>query len=71
MMPPSVRLRKLIMAKKLLQQKGSPGNLTELHTMLFPKQQFLMQNDLLYRKIKVQFWEQPSLQFALPTNFRQ
>ena len=62
--------RKLTEARKLLQQKGSPGDLAELHTILCNKQQFLMWNGLLYRKIKTQFRDQPSLQFILPTNLR-
>ena len=64
-------IRKLIKAKNLFQQKGGPGDLAELHTMLHHKQQFLIQNDLLYRKIKAQFRDQPSLQFVLPTSLRQ
>ena len=39
--------------------------------MLYHNQQFLMQNDLLYRKIKIQFRDQSLLQFILPSNFRQ
>ena len=61
----------MIKAKKLLQQKGSPEDLAEFCTMLHLKQQFLLQNGLLYRKIKVPFRDQPSLQFIMPTVFRQ
>ena len=39
--------------------------------MLRHKHQFVLRNGLLYKRIQFCSWDQPLLQFVLPTTYRQ
>ena len=66
-----VEIRDLLQSKKLIQWKGHTDDSVEMKTMLRHKQQFILRNGLLYRKVQFYSHDQPSLQFVLPQNYRE
>ena len=42
-----------------------------MRTMLRHKQQFILRNGMLHRKVQFHSHNQPSLQFVLPQNYRE
>ena len=56
---------------KLYQHNTNSIDSHELHTMMHHKQQFVMRNNFLYKKLKSSQREYPSLQFVLPTKYWQ
>ena len=64
--------RDLLQSKKRSQWKGHNGESVEMKIMLRYKQQFILRNGLLYRKVQFCSHDQPSLQFVvLPQNYRK
>ena len=61
----------LLWSKKLSQQKGHKDDSVKIKTMLRHKQQFILRNGLLYRKVQFYSYDQPSLQFVSPQNYRE
>ena len=57
-------IRNLLQNKKLIQHKGHTNDSVEMKTMLRHKQQFILRNGLLYRKLQFHSHDQPSLQFV-------
>ena len=64
-------IRDILPNKRLSQQKGHKNDSLQMRTMLRHKQQFLLRNGLLYKKVQFCSHDQPSLQFALPQNYRE
>ena len=65
------KIRDLLQSKKLSQCKGHTDDSIEMKAMLRHKQQFILRNGLLYRKVQFCSHDQPSLQFVLPQDYRQ
>ena len=61
----------LLKTKELTKRKGSSNDSIDLHQMLRHKQQFVIQNKLLYRKTLLNQRDRPTMQFVLPTKYRK
>ena len=61
----------LLKDKKSSQQKACSEDSEEIKTMLRHKHRFILRNGLLYKKIQFSSKDKPSLQFVLPTKYRQ
>lgn len=61
----------LVKTKKVHTRKGSPQDFPELRSMLRNKSQFVVRNELLYRKTKKTARDVNTLQFVLPKEDRK
>ena len=65
------KIKHLIQNKQLFKKRMTPQDPEELRTLLRHRQQFVIRNGLLFRKIKRVQKEDPTLQFVLPEKFRE
>ena len=62
---------RLCKEKRIGKYKTNAADSKDLRTMMHHKQQYLIRNGLLYKKVQTTQREGPSLQFVLPAKYRK